>query len=221
VESIAAVPYIIMNGPGAYKKWGTEKSPGTKLFCVSGHVNKPGVFEFPLGIPLLEIINKHCEGVLEGLPLKAVIPGGSSTPILTAAECEGLTMDYEAVAARGSMLGSGAIIVMAEGTCMVNALRVLTHFYAHESCGQCTPCREGTGWMDQIMKRIVNGQGRQEDLDLLLSLCQGMAGNTICPLADAAVGPVKSFITKFRGEFEDYIRNQKERKAVRWPVRWK
>ena len=144
--------------------------------------------------------------MLNGMKLKAVIPGGSSTPILTAAECEKLTMDYEALAAAGSMLGSGAVIVIGEGTCMVNSLKVLTHFYAHESCGQCTPCREGTGWMDQIMGRIVKGQGRIEDLDLLLDVADAMFGRTICPLADAAVGPVKSFITKFRAEFEDYIR---------------
>ena len=221
VESIAATPFIIANGPEAYKKHGTEKSAGSKLFCVSGHVNKPGVYELPLGVPLLELINKHCHGMLNGIALKAVIPGGSSTPILTAQECENLKMDYEALAAAGSMLGSGAVIVIGEGTCLVNALRVLTHFYAHESCGQCTPCREGTGWMDQIMKRIVNGEGRIEDLDLLLSIANNMFGNTICPLADAAVGPVKSFITKFRDEFEVYIREQKGRKEKRWPVKWK
>lgn len=221
VESIAATPFIVMNGPEAYKKFGTEKSPGSKLFCVSGHVNKPGVYELPLGYPLMDIITKVCGGMRNGLALKAVIPGGSSTPILTAPECEGLTMDYEAVAAKGSMLGSGAIIVIGEGTCLVNALRVLTHFYAHESCGQCTPCREGTGWIDQIMVRILHGKGRIEDLDLLLDLCVGMAGNTICPLADAAVGPVKSFITKFRGEFEDYIRTRKERNTDWYPVKWR
>jgi NADH-quinone oxidoreductase subunit F len=221
VESIAATPFILQNGPEAYKKYGTEKSPGTKLFCVSGHVNKPGTFELPLAVPLMEIIEKHCGGMLNGMKLKAVIPGGSSTPILTAKECENLKMDYEALAAAGSMLGSGAVIVIGEGTCMVNSLRVLTHFYAHESCGQCTPCREGTGWMDQIMKRIVDGQGRMEDLDLLLSIAANMTGNTICPLADAAAGPVKSFIPKFRDEFETYIREQKGRKEKCWPVKWK
>jgi NADH-quinone oxidoreductase subunit F len=221
VESIAATPYIIKNGADAYKKFGTEKSAGTKLFSVSGHVNKPGTYEVPMGVPMMELIDKYCGGIKDGMKLKAVIPGGSSTPILRAEECRGVTMDYEALAEAGSMLGSGAVIVIAEGTCMVNALRVLTHFYAHESCGQCTPCREGTGWMDQIMKRIVDGKGSIEDLDLLLSIGDNMAGNTICPLADAAVGPVASFIPKFREEFETYIREQKERKKDRWPVKWK
>jgi len=221
VESIAATPYIIANGAEAYKKYGTEKSAGTKLFCISGHVERPGVYELPLGVPLMEIINEHAGGMLDGRELKAVIPGGSSTPVLKAKECEGLNMDYEAIAEAGSMLGSGAIIVMAEGTCMVSALRVLTHFYAHESCGQCTPCREGTGWMDQIVNRIINGRGRVEDLDILLSICEGMATNTICPLADAAVGPVKSFIEKFRPEFESYILEQKEPKASPFAVKWR
>lgn len=220
VESIAAVPYIMANGAEAYNKFGTEKSAGTKLFCISGHVNKPGTFELPLGVPLQEIIEMHCGGMRDGLILKAVIPGGSSTPILTAAECDGLNMDYESLADAGSMLGSGAIIVIGEGTCMVNSLRVLTHFYAHESCGQCTPCREGTGWMDQIMVRIINGQGKIEDLDLLLSICDGMATNTICPLSDAAIGPVKSFIEKFHEEFETYIKEEKGRKENPYPVSW-
>jgi len=221
VESIAATPFIITNGPDAYRQWGTEKSPGTKLFCVSGHVNKPGVFETPLGVPLMDVIEKNCEGMLNGMKLKAVIPGGSSTPILRAEECQGLNMDYESIADAGSMLGSGAVIVIGEGTCLVNTLKVLTHFYAHESCGQCTPCREGTGWMDGVMKRIVEGNGAIEDLDLLISIAKGMEGNTICPLADAAAAPVKSFITKFRDEFETYIRERKSRKEDRYPVKWK
>ena len=220
VESIAATPYIIANGIEAYKKWGTEKSCGTKLFCVSGHVKKPGVLELPLGTPLMEIINNHCGGMLNDMKLKAVIPGGSSTPILRAEECEGLNMDYEAIAEAGSMLGSGAIIVIGEGTCLVSALDVLTHFYAHESCGQCTPCREGTGWMAQITTRIRNGEGSIEDLDLLLSIANNMSGNTICPLSDAAAGPVKSFIAKFRDEFETYIKERKEKNPNPWPVRW-
>jgi len=218
VESIASTPYIIVKGAEAYKKFGTEKSAGTKLFCVSGHVNKPGVYELPLGTPLMDIIEKTCGGMLDGMELKAVIPGGSSTPILTADECRGLTMDYEALAEAGSMLGSGAVIVIGERTCLVNTLKTLTHFYAHESCGQCTPCREGTGWLDQIMKRIANGEGELSDLDLLLSICEGMFGNTICPLADAAVGPVKSFIEKFRPEFEEYIKERDTRREKPWPV---
>jgi len=218
VESIASVPYIIRNGADAYRRFGTEQSAGTKLFCVSGHVNRPGVYEVPLGYPLMDLINKECGGVLNGMALKAVIPGGSSTPILRAAECEGLALDYESLAEAGSMLGSGAVIVIAEGTCMVRSLRVLTHFYAHESCGQCSPCREGTGWMDQIMKRILAGEGQPGDLDHLLSLANGMAGNTICPLADAAAAPVQSFITKFRDEFESFIKDGGREKA--YPVNW-
>ena len=151
-----------------------------------------------------------------------MIPGGSSTPILTAAECEKLTMDYEALAAAGSMLGSGAVIVIGEGTCMVNSLKVLTHFYAHEACSQCTPCREGTGWMNQIMGRIVKGQGRIEDLDLLLELGRRHVRSRPCPpWPTPRWGPVKSFITKFRAEFEDYIRNQRERKKNPYPVKWR
>ncbi len=221
VESIAATPFIIANGPEAYKKWGTEKSAGTKLFCVSGHVKKPGVYEIPLGTPMMELIDKHCGGMLDDMKLKAVIPGGSSTPILRAEECEGVNMDYESIAAAGSMLGSGAMIVIGEGTCMVTTLDVLTHFYAHESCGQCTPCREGTGWMAQITGRIVKGEGSVEDLDLLISIATNMSGNTICPLADAAAGPVKSFIPKFRDEFETYIRERSSRNERPYPVKWR
>ena len=221
VESIAVTPFILANGAEAYRKFGTKDSAGTKLFSISGHVNHPGVFEVPLGYPLMDLINVECKGMLNGMKLKAVIPGGSSTPILTAAECQGLNLDYESIAKAGSMLGSGAVIVIGEGTCMVNALHVLTHFYAHESCGQCTPCREGTGWMAQITGKMVKGQGRIEDLDLLVSLATNMSGNTICPLADAAAGPVKSFIGKFRAEFEQYIRERKERRPDPWPVAFK
>jgi len=221
VESIAATPFIIANGAEAYRKFGTKDSAGTKLFSVSGHVNNPGVFEVPLGYPLMDLINVECKGMLNGMRLKAVIPGGSSTPILTAAECQGLNLDYESIAKAGSMLGSGAVIVIGEGTCLVNSLHVLTHFYAHESCGQCTPCREGTGWMAQLTGKIIKGQGKVEDLDLLLSLANNMSGNTICPLADAAAGPVKSFITKFRAEFEQYINERKERNPSPWPVGFK
>ena len=220
VESIAAVPFIINHGAAAYKKFGTEKSPGTKLFSISGHVRKPGVYEVPLGMPLLQFIRDVAGGMLNNLKLKAVIPGGSSTPILTAEEAEKVALDYESLAAAKTMLGSGAIIVIGEGTCMVRALEVLAHFYADESCGQCTPCREGTGWMEKILSRLHEGHGRMEDIDLLTSLADGMSGRTICPLADAAAMPVQSFIKKFRAEFEEHVSKKKCPYPDTFPVKW-
>ncbi len=221
VETIASVPYIIREGAQAYRKFGTEKSPGTKLFCISGHIEKPGVYELPLGFPLMKLINEVAGGVKNGLKLKAVIPGGSSTPILRAEECEGVNLDYESLQKAGSLLGSGAVIVIAEGTCMPKLLEILTHFYAHESCGQCTPCREGTGWMAQIAKRIYLGNAEMKDLDVLLSLAENMTGRTICPLADAAATPVKSFLAKFQEEFEHHIRNRGCPREKPFPVEWK
>jgi len=220
VESIAAAPFIILNGAAAYKKFGTEKSPGTKLFSISGHVRKPGVYEVPLGMPLLQFIRDVAGGMLNNLKLKAVIPGGSSTPVLTAAEAEKVNLDYESLAAAKTMLGSGAIIVIGEGTCMVRALEVLAHFYADESCGQCTPCREGTGWMEKILSRLHEGHGRMEDIDLLVSLADGMSGRTICPLADAAAMPVQSFVKKFRAEFEEHVSKKKCPYPDPFPVKW-
>ena len=221
VETIASVPYIIREGAEAYRKFGTEKSPGTKLFCISGHIEKPGVYELPLGFPLMKLINEVAGGVKNGLKLKAVIPGGSSTPILRAEECEGVNLDYESLQQAGSLLGSGAVIVIAEGTCMPKLLEILTHFYAHESCGQCTPCREGTGWMAQIAGRISQGKAEMKDLEVLYSLAQNMMGRTICPLADAAATPVKSFIDKFREEFEIHISNKGCPRQKPFPVEWK
>jgi len=220
VESIAAVPFIINNGPAAYKKFGTEKSPGTKLFSISGHVRKPGVNEVPLGMPLMHFIREVAGGMLHNMNLKAVIPGGSSTPILTAEEAEKVNLDYESLAAAKTMLGSGAIIVIAEGTCLVKSLEILAHFYAHESCSQCTPCREGTGWMAQILHRLHEGHGRMEDIDLLVSLADGMMGRTICPLADAAAMPVQSFVKKFRAEFEEHVSKKKCPYPDPFPVKW-
>ena len=220
VESIAAVPFIIKNGPAAYKKFGTEKSPGTKLFSISGHVKKPGVYEVPLGLPLMKFIREVAGGMKDNLALKAVIPGGSSTPILTAAEAETVNLDYESLAAAKTMLGSGAIIVIGEGTCLVKSLEILAHFYSHESCSQCTPCREGTGWMSRILHRLHGGHGKMEDIDLLASLADGMMGRTICPLADAAAMPVKSFIQKFRAEFEEHVAKKKCPYPDPFPVKW-
>jgi NADH-quinone oxidoreductase subunit F len=205
VETLAAVPWIILNGGAAYRKYGTEKSPGTKLWCMSGPIVRPGVYEIPLGYPFMKLLDEDCGGMKDGKRLKAVIPGGSSTPVLTAAECEDLAIDYEAIAAKGSMLGSGGCIVMNEDTCMVRALLVLEQFYAHESCGQCTPCREGTGWLAQVLARFERGTGRVQDLDLILDIGKNMVGKTICVLADAAEMPARSFITKFRDEFEEHV----------------
>ena len=202
VETLSALPWIIQNGAAAYAAIGTEKSKGTKLFSVSGHVAKPGVYEVDMGYPLLDFINNEAGGVANGRKLKAVIPGGSSVPVMTAAECEGVLLDYESLLKAGSMLGSGGMIVLDETTSMPETLSVIADFYAHESCGQCTPCREGTGWAAKVLKNIVAGAGKKSDLDLLLKIADMMEGKTICPLADADVMPIRSFVTKFRGEFE-------------------
>ncbi|OGR51073.1 MAG: NADH oxidoreductase (quinone) subunit F [Elusimicrobia bacterium GWA2_62_23] len=202
VETLAAVPAIIEKGGAWYASIGTPKSAGTKLFCVSGPVNKPGVYELPLGVSFKELLEKHCGGLKAGVRLKAVIPGGSSTPVLTAAEAMAAALDYESLAAAGSMLGSGAVIVIPEGQCMVKLLQVLARFYHHESCGQCTPCREGCGWIEKILNRLEEGRGTARDIETLYSAADGMLGRTICPLADAMAMPVMSFVKKFREEFE-------------------
>ncbi|WP_413295078.1 NADH-quinone oxidoreductase subunit NuoF [Bdellovibrio sp. HCB185ZH] len=206
VETLAAVTYIVKDGAQTYRKFGTEKSAGTKLFSVSGNVAKPGNYEVPLGYPLLDLINNECGGMKPGRKLKAIIPGGSSAPVLTAEECAKANLDYESLAGLGTMLGSGAVIVMDDSQCMVDMLGVLTHFYAHESCGQCTPCREGTGWLNKILHSILEGRGRLQDIDLLVKVADNMKGKTICALSDAAALPVLSFVTKFRDEFEFYVR---------------
>lgn len=211
VETLAAVKYIIRDGASHYKKFGTEKSAGTKLFSLSGNVNKPGNYEVPLGFPLKDMIHGLGGGIKNGRQLKAVIPGGSSAPVLTAAEVEKATLDYECLAQMGTMLGSGAIIVIDDSKCMVECLANLTHFYHHESCGQCTPCREGTGWLDKITKSILSGKGRVEDIDLLIKVADNMKGKTICALSDAAALPVLSFVTKFRDEFEYFVKEGKSK----------
>lgn len=206
VETLAAVKYILRDGAQAYRKFGTEKSPGTKLFSLSGNVVKPGNYEVPLGYKLMDLINNEGGGMRPGRKLKAVIPGGSSAPVMTAAECEKATMDYECLATMGTMLGSGAVIVIDDSQCMVDMLGVLTHFYHHESCGQCTPCREGTGWLNKIVHSILEGKGRLQDIELLEKVADNMKGKTICALSDAAALPVLSFVSKFRDEFEYYVR---------------
>jgi NADH-quinone oxidoreductase subunit F len=207
VETLATVPWIMQHGAEAYAAMGVKKTPGTRLFGVSGHVAKPGLFEKPTGYPLSQLIFEDAGGILGGRKLKAVIPGGSSTPILTAAEIDGVTLDPESMGKAGSMVGSGAVIVIAEGTCMVRLLQVLSRFYAHESCGQCTPCREGTDWMNRILGRIVAGKGTATDLATLQRLPTGIMGNTVCALGDAASMPVASFIRKFGAEFEHYVQH--------------
>jgi NADH-quinone oxidoreductase subunit F len=205
VESLTAVPHIVTNGAEWYRQWGTEKSPGTKLFCVSGHVRKPGNYEVPLGFNFREFIEDICGGTPDGRPIKAVIPGGSSVPILTWDECD-IGMDYEAMAGAGTMLGCGSVIVMDDTTNIVKQVRRMVDFYAHESCGQCTPCREGTAWGARILKRIESGWGTEEDLDTLLDLSDNMAGKTICVLPDAAAAPIVSSINKFRDDYLALIR---------------
>lgn len=206
VETLAAVKYIIRDGAQGYRKYGTEKSAGSKLFSLSGNIKKPGNYEVPLGYSLKDMIYGLGGGMKPGRSLKAVIPGGSSAPVLTAAEAEKANLDYESLAGMGTMLGSGAIIVIDDSQCMVDMLGVLMHFYHHESCGQCTPCREGTGWLNKIVHSILEGKGRLQDIDLLIKVADNMKGKTICALSDAAALPVLSFVTKFRDEFEFFVR---------------
>ena len=195
-ETFAAVPWIIMNGGQAYLDVGKPNNGGTKIFSVVGDVQKPGNYEIPLGTPFKKLL-ELAGGVPEGRTLKAVIPGGSSAPVLPASIMNELTMDYDAIAKAGSMLGSGAVIVMDDRTCMVRALERLSYFYFEESCGQCTPCREGTGWLYRVVHRIEQGLGRMEDLALLDNVSDNIAGRTICALGDAAALPVKSYIKHF------------------------
>ena len=205
-ETLAAVVPIIRDGAAAYRRYGTEKSPGTKLFSVSGNVQKPGNYEVPLGYPLMDLINNECGGMKPGRKLKAVIPGGSSAPVITAEEAARATMDYECLAQMGTMLGSGAVIIIDDSNCMVDLLKVILHFYHHESCGQCTPCREGTGWLEKMVSSIMAGKGRLQDIDLLDTVSKNMMGRTICALSDAAALPTISFVEKFREEFEFFVR---------------
>ena len=212
VETLAAVKYILKIGAKGFRKYGTEKSPGTKLFSVSGDINRPGNYEVPLGYPLMDLIEKECQGMREGRKLKACIPGGSSAPVLNYEECTRATMDFECLAEMGSMLGSGAVIILDETRCMVDLLKVTLHFYHHESCGQCTPCREGTGWLEKIVDGIMEGKGRLQDIDLLERMSDNMQnGRTICALSDAAAMPTIGFITKFRDEFDFFIKEGKSK----------
>ncbi len=205
VETLASVPHIVQNGADWYRQWGTEKSPGTKLFSCCGHLQRPGNYEVPLDFNLKELVYDLCGGPPEGRQLVGVIPGGSSVPILTADELD-CDVSYEGIEAAGSFLGSGGLIAMDDSTCMVRAVRRMVEFYAHESCGQCTPCREGTSWLAKILRRIERGDGREEDIPLLLDIGSNMAGKTICPLSDSAAVPVVSSIQKFEEEYLAHIR---------------
>ena len=210
VETLADVPFIINRGGEWFSSLGKlEKSGGTRLFSVSGHVKKPGVYELPSGAyTLRQIIYDVCGGILNDKKLRAVIPGGSSAPVMTADEID-VIADIDPIMKAGSMLGSAAIMVVSEEQCMVQLIFRITKFYAHESCGQCTPCREGCRWMEDIIERILHGHGKPQDLDLLLDITNNINGKTLCALGDAAAGPVQSFVKKFRPDFEAYIRGEK------------
>jgi len=203
-ETLASVPVILEKGGKWFLETGRPNNGGTKLFCVSGHVNKPGNFEIPLGTPFADLL-EMAGGVRDGHKLKAVIPGGSSVPVVPGKVMMDLDMDYDSLSKAGTMLGAGSVIVMDETTCMVRTLARLSHFYYEESCGQCTPCREGTGWLARVIHRIEHGQGRAEDLDLLNDVANRIGGRTICALGDAAAMPVTSFLKHFRDEFQYHV----------------
>ena len=207
-ESLASIPVILEKGGEWFRDLGVENSGGTKLFSISGNINNPGVFEIPLGTPFSELL-EMAGGMRDGHKLKAVIPGGSSAPIIPGEQMMELTMDYDAIAKAGSMLGSGAVIVLDENNCMVKVLERMSYFYFEESCGQCTPCREGTGWLYRVVNRIENGKGRIEDLELLESVADKISGRTICALGDAAAWPVQGMLKHYRDEFEYHIEHKK------------
>ncbi len=208
VETLANIPHIVLRGAEWYAQIGTEKSTGPKLFCVSGHVNRPGNYELPLGTPLREIIFEHAGGIPNGKRVKAIIPGGASTPMLTAQHLD-IPMDFESLAAAGSMLGTGGIVVMDEDTCIVDATRRLTRFFACESCGKCVPCRVGTQRLVSTLQRVEDGLGREGDIEELLALCEGIQFHTFCPMGDAAVNPVLSSIKHFRDEYEYHLQHHR------------
>jgi NADH-quinone oxidoreductase subunit F len=209
VETLATVPWIINNGGAAYTKMGTAKSSGTKMWSVSGDVNRPGVYEVECGKPFRVLLEECCGGMKNGKKLKAVIPGGSSAPILTAEEAMNMTLDYESIASFGSMLGSGGMIILDETRDLVQVLKNLAEFYHDESCGQCTPCREGTGWIEKILHSFTEKEAKRDDVELLKKISANMMGRTICVLADSIAMPVESYIRKFPKEFENYLQKPK------------
>ncbi|NUQ69216.1 MAG: NADH-quinone oxidoreductase subunit NuoF [Chthonomonadales bacterium] len=206
VETYACAPHILRRGGAWYASMGTERAKGTKIFSVSGHVARPGNYEIELGTPLLELLDMA--GGVTGGALKAIIPGGSSVPILPAAKCTDVRLDYDGCRAAGTMLGSGGCMVFNETTDIVKLMWVTARFYAHESCGKCTPCREGTRWMAKIMDRIVQGKGRPEDPDLLVSVCNNIDGRSYCPLGDAAAWPIRASVLQYRDEYEHWVRHK-------------
>jgi NADH-quinone oxidoreductase subunit F len=208
VETFCAAPAILLKGGAYFANLGTKKNGGTRLFCLSGHVNRPGVYELPMGFPLRRMIEEVGGGVAGGKKVKAVIPGGSSCPVLTGDEID-LPMDFDSLAAAGSMLGSGGVVVMDEDTCMVKVAMRIMKFYQHESCGWCIPCREGTMWLKKVLVRFHDGGGQKSDIDLIGELAQNMLGRTFCPLGDAAAMPTLSFVKKFRAEFEAHLNGQR------------
>lgn len=202
IETLANVPLVIRNGSEWYRRIGAETHPGPILYGISGHINKPGVYEYPSGMSVHTLIHEVAGGIRKGKKLKALIPGGSSTPPLRADVLDGLTMDSDSLRKAGSMMGTAGMVILDEDTDMVDVVWRISHFYHHESCGQCTPCREGTGWLEKTLRKIRNGDGEMRDLDLLLAICNRMEGRTICALADAAAWPVRYSIERFRDEFE-------------------
>ncbi|MBI3450771.1 MAG: NADH-quinone oxidoreductase subunit NuoF [Acidobacteria bacterium] len=207
VETLANVPFILERGADWYLTIGREKNAGPKLYCLSGHLKRPGVYEAPLGTQLMTLVNEMGGGLWkDGRKLKAIVPGGASAPVLTAAECADVPMDFDSLAARKSMLGSAGVMVMDDTVCMVRALERILRFFAHESCGQCTPCRVGVSWIHRIVKRIEDGGGQSGDCETMLDVCDNMIGKTICVFADAAALPAMAFVNKFRSEFEDHIK---------------
>jgi NADH-quinone oxidoreductase subunit F len=208
VETLANIPFIITNGAAAFASIGVDRGSGTKVYCVSGHVKKPGLYEFPMGVPLRELIYEHAGGIRDDRKLKAVIPGGASMPVLKESEID-VNMDFESLAKIGTHLGSAGVMVMDETVCMVDACLNLSKFYAHESCGQCTPCREGMPWMKMILDRIEHGKGMEGDVDMLLEITNNIEGRTICAFGEAGSWPVRAFVTKFRDEFEAHIKEKR------------
>lgn len=206
-ESLASIPVILEKGAQWFAEQGTPKSGGYKVFSVTGHVKKPGNYEIPLGTPFKDLL-EMAGGITEGRALKAVIPGGISVPVLPASKVWDLKLDYESLVQTGSLLGSGAMIIMDDSTCMVDVLRRISHFYKEESCGKCTPCREGTGWLWRLVKRISQGKAEFSDIDLLDRVASNIMGHTVCALGDAAATPVKSFIQHFKEEFVYHIEHQ-------------
>ena len=211
VETLSNIAIVVRDGAEAFRKVGTAKSPGTQLVSISGHLNKPGVYEVEYGYPLEKFIYEDCGGILGGKKLKCIIPGGISTKVMTAKDIEGVTYDHKAMVAAGSQVGSGGMVVIAEGTCMVRLLQVMLRFYHHESCGQCTPCREGMGWMHRIIDRIVDGKGQPGDIDVLVRISNANDGTTICGMGDAAGYATVGIIDKYRDEFEYYIANKRSK----------